>query len=77
LEKAKSDHLFRAFFAKDPKKQNIYENSLAKYISSLKFVSDFQKLNSGGKKALYIDRGVIRKGSEYPHDKPTKSVDFS
>lgn len=76
FEKAKKDYLFRAFFAKDPKKQNIYEKSLAKYINSLEFVSDFKKLNSGGKNALYIDRGVIRKGSEYPHDKPAKSVDF-
>ncbi|CAI2161752.1 1313_t:CDS:2 [Funneliformis geosporum] len=57
----------------DPKKQNIYEILLAQYISSLKFVSDFQKLNNGGKNALYIDRGVIRKGNEYPHDKPAKS----
>lgn len=76
FEKAKHDYLFRAFFAKDPKKQNIYETSLAKYINSLEFVSDFKKLSSGGKNALYIDRGVIRKGSEYPHDKPAKSVDF-
>ncbi len=76
LEKAKNDYLFRAFFAKDPKKQNIYENYLIKYINSLEFVSDFQKLNSGGKSVLYIDRGVVRKGSEYPHDKPAKSIDF-
>jgi len=77
LEKAKSDHLFRAFFAKDPKKQNIYEKILVKYINSLEFISIFQKLNNGGKNALYIDRGVIRKGSDYPHSKPAKSVDFS
>jgi len=49
---------------------------LAKHINSLEFVSDFQKLNNSGKNALYIDRRVIRKGSEYPHDKPAKSVDF-
>jgi hypothetical protein len=42
----------------------------------LEFVSDFKKLSGGGKNALYIDRGVIRKGSEYPHDKPAKSIDF-
>ena len=77
LEKAKKDQLFRAFFAKDPKKQNIYENSLVKYISSLEFVSKFRKLSSGGKNALYIDRGVIRKKSEYCDEKPpSKSVDF-
>ncbi|MCE8158884.1 MAG: hypothetical protein I3270_00125 [Candidatus Moeniiplasma glomeromycotorum] len=61
LKKAKSDHYFRAFFAKDPKKQNIYEKVLIKYINSLDFVSNFQKLSSGGKNALYIDRGVVRK----------------
>ena len=74
--KAKNDPYFRAFFAKDPKKQNIYEKIMAKYINSLSFVSDFQNLSSGGKNALYLDRGVIRKGSEYPHNKPAKSVDF-
>ncbi|CAG8698066.1 15694_t:CDS:2, partial [Racocetra persica] len=59
---AKSDQHFRACFAKDPKKQNIYEKILAEYISSLSFVSNFQKLSSSGKNALYIDRGVLRKG---------------
>ncbi|CFW93086.1 Conserved protein of unknown function [endosymbiont DhMRE of Dentiscutata heterogama] len=77
FEKAKSDYLFRAFFAKDPKKQNIYEKALANYLNSLEFVTNFQKLSSGGKNARYIDRGVVRKGSEYPHNKPAKSVDFT
>jgi len=63
FDKAKSDSYFRAFFAKDPKKQNIYEKILANYISSFPFISNFKKLNSGGKGALYIDRGVLRKGS--------------
>jgi hypothetical protein len=34
------------------KKQNIYEKALSIYISSLPFVSDFQKLPNGGKNAL-------------------------
>ncbi|RHZ36118.1 hypothetical protein [endosymbiont GvMRE of Glomus versiforme] len=75
--KAKGYQYFRAFFAKDPKKQNIYEKILTEHITSFPFVSNFQKLSSGGKNALYIDRGVLRKGSEYPHNKPAKSVDFS
>ncbi len=75
--KAQSDHYFRACFAKEAKKQNIYEKTLAKYISSLSFISNFKKLNNSGKNALYIDRGVLRKGSEYPHNKPAKSVDFA
>ena len=77
MEKAKNDALFRAFFAKDPKKQNIYESLVTKYIKSLEFVSDFQKLSSSGKNAWYIDRGNVRKGSEFSHNKPAKSVDFS
>ena len=77
MEKARSDHYFRAFFAKDPKKQNIYEKVLIKYIGSLDFVSDFQKLSSVGKNSLYIDRGVVRKGNEYPYQRPAKSVDFA
>lgn len=75
--KAKSDPYFRAFFAKDPKKQNIYERTLGKYISSFDFVSNFQQLSSGGKSACYLDRGVIRQGNEYPHEKPAKSIDFA
>lgn len=74
--KAKSDFYFRAFFTKDPKKQNIYEKILTKHVTSFPFISNFQKLSSGGKNALYIDRGVLRKGNEYPHNKPAKSVDF-
>ncbi|CAG8724776.1 8829_t:CDS:2, partial [Cetraspora pellucida] len=62
FKKAKSDYLFRAFFAKDPKKQNIYEKALANYLNSLEFITNFKKLSSGGKNARYIDRGVVRKG---------------
>jgi len=76
FEKVKNDHYFRAFFAKDAKKQNIYEKILANHISSFPFISNFKKLNSGGKNSLHIDRGVLRKGSEYPHNKPAKSIDF-
>lgn len=76
LEKAKSDHLFRAFFAKDPKKQNIYESLVAQYLKSWELVSDFKKLSSSGKNALYVDRGNIRKGNEFSHHKPAKSIDF-
>ncbi|KLL02476.1 MAG: hypothetical protein MRERC_1c066 [Mycoplasmataceae bacterium RC_NB112A] len=77
LEKAKCDFYFRTFFAKDPKKQNICEKVLVKYICSLDFVSDFQKLPNGGKNALYIDRVAVRKGSGYPHQKPVKSANFA
>jgi len=76
FKKAKNDHLFRAWFTKDAKKQNIYEIVLAKHINSLGFVSNFQKLNSTGKNALYIDRGNIRKRSEYSGKPPAKSIDF-
>jgi hypothetical protein len=49
---------------------------VAKYIKSLEFVSDFKKLSSGGKNALCIDRGNVRKGSEFSRQKPAKSIDF-
>lgn len=74
--KVKSDHHFRACFAKEAKKQNIYEKALSNYISSLLFVSDFQKLPNGGKNALYVDHGDIRKRSEYSWKPTTKSIDF-
>jgi len=77
FEKAQKDPYFRAWFAKDAKKQNICEKILAKHINSLEFVCDFQKLSSGGKNALYIDRGNVRKGSDFTHQKPAKSVDFT
>lgn len=50
-----NEHL-RAFFAKDPKKQNIYEKIAAQYIESLEGVSHFEKLPQ---KALYICNGGI------------------
>jgi hypothetical protein len=33
-------------------------------------------LANGGKDALYLDRGMIRKESDYFEDKPAKSIDF-
>jgi hypothetical protein len=74
--KSQKDDYFRAFFSKDPKKQNFYEKTLADYIRNLQFVFDFRELASSGKDALYLDRGMIRKESDYFEDKPAKSIDF-
>ncbi len=71
------DEVFRCFFAKDPAKQNIYENIASKYIDSLDNVQQFKKLSSAGDNALYLSSGKLLKGSEIRNQaKDTKSIDF-
>ncbi len=72
------DEAFRCIFAKDPAKQNIYENVASEYISSFDNVQEFKKLPSAGDDALYLSNGKLLKGSELKNQaKDTKSIDFS
>ncbi len=76
-KKISKDEIFRCIFAKDPAKQNIYENLASKYISSLDDVQLFQKLPSAGDNALYLTSGKLLTGSELKNQaKDTKSIDF-
>ena len=71
-KKILDDEIFACVFVKDPRKQNIYEKTAAKYISSIEGISEFKKLPNSGKNALYINKGVLchnKKGE-------SKSIDF-
>lgn len=61
FEKAQNDLYFRAFFVKDPKKQNIYESLVAKYIKSLDFVFDFKKLSGAARMLCILTAGMLGK----------------
>lgn len=76
-EKIINDEIFRCIFAKDPAKQNLYQNLAAKYISSLDIVENFQVLPSGGRSAIYLTNGKILKGDLLKNQsKDIKSIDF-
>lgn len=72
-----NDEIFRCIFAKDPAKQNLYQNLASKYISSLNIVENFMVLPSGGKDAIYLTNGKILKGDFLKNQsKDIKSIDF-
>lgn len=76
-EKILNDEIFRCVFAKDPAKQNIYQNIAAKIIENTKGVRNFKVLNQGGAKAIYIINGSIFEGKNLTNkNQNTKSVDF-
>ena len=50
--KIKKDRMFRAHFAKDPGRQNLYEKLAGQYIKSIKGVKNFEKLGSNLKVIL-------------------------
>lgn len=76
-EKIINDEIFRCVFAKDPAKQNLYQNLASKYISSLDIVENFKVLPAGGKDAIYLTNGKILKGDLLKNQsKDIKSIDF-
>jgi len=65
------DDMYAEIFAKDPSKQNIYENLAAKYISKLEHVSNFNNLPANTK--MFVCEGnVVNK-----RQNDVKSIDFS
>ena len=77
-EKIINDEIFRCVFAKDPAKQNLYQNLASKYINSLDNVENFKVLPAGGKDAIYLTNGKILKGDLLKNQsKDIKSIDFA
>lgn len=58
-ERLKSDHFLQAWFAKDPKKQNIHEHTAAEFIKRIKGISNFRNLPNNEK--AISNGGVIPK----------------
>ncbi len=61
-EKIRNDEVFRCVFAKEPSKQNLYQNLASGYIQSLEIVENFKVLPAGGKDAIYLTNGKILSG---------------
>jgi hypothetical protein len=77
-QKILNDEMFRCIFAKDPAKQNLYQNLASSFIKSLDLVQNFKVLPSGGKDAIYLTNGKIFKGELLKNQaKDIKSVDFT
>lgn len=79
IEKVRSDEMFRAHFAKDPRKQNIDEKTAFEWLQQLEGVHHLTKLPAAGDGAYYVDKeGYIRNGSAFSGGiNPSKSLDFS
>ena len=76
-DKVINDEIFRCVFAKEPSRQNIYQNIAAKIIESVNGIKNFKVLPSGGKNAYFIINGNIFKGENLiSKNQDAKSIDF-
>lgn len=78
-QKILRDEMFAFHFAKDPAKQNLFETAAGEYINSIECISNYKKLPSGGKEAVYVIQGGIFTSEErrkFDIKKEAKSVDF-
>jgi len=71
--------LFAACFAKDPVKQNLHEQAVARYIAGMSpLVRYFQNLPSGGDPAVYLHSNDVLVGVKPTADgSSVKSIDFT
>ncbi|WP_299245260.1 hypothetical protein [uncultured Brachyspira sp.] len=71
------DEIFRKIFAKEPSKQNFYQNVAAEYIKNIDGVEDFEVLPQGGDKAMYMVSGNLIQGKSLKNkNQNSKSIDF-
>lgn len=76
-ENIKNNEMFRSVFAKDPAKQNFYQNKAAEYIKSMNNVKNFEVLPTNGDNAKYIVNGNILEGKNLKNkNQEAKSIDF-
>ena len=74
-EKVRTDSMFAAHFAKEPRRTGLHESMAADWIKTLPSISDFRVLPKSGKDAFYITSdGDIDKGIR--GSRPGKSLDF-
>lgn len=73
-EKIRSDKMFAAHFATDPKKQKLHEVAAADWLAGIPSVEKFESLPSSGRGSLYVTAdGEIQEGRGRA---PGKSLDF-
>lgn len=75
IAKIKTDNMFAAHFAKEPRRTGLHEKHAAAWIKALPTVKDFEVLPKGGSSAIYVTSdGNIFKGKL--GNRPGKSLDF-
>ena len=76
IEEIKNNKLFRAFFAKNPSRQNFYEKTAAEYIETIRGVKEFKNLGTASKVLMnggvWDYKEVIEKGARAE----TRTIDF-
>ncbi len=75
-DKIDSDEMIRWFFAKDPIKQNIHENTAIDFIKKINGIKDFKKF---GTNEAFVVNGGIMLSTELKEKQirpKTKSIDF-
>ena len=71
------DHLFASQFAKDPKKQNVYEKCALDFLASIPGFGDIKKLPSGPPNSMHLIQGNVLPASALKSSqRATKSIDF-
>lgn len=77
LDKIRTDPLFAAWFAKEPRRQSPHEQIAADYLQGFGSIFDFVRLKQTGHGALYLNRdGEILARKDIQGDRPSKALDF-
>lgn len=76
INKVKTDSIFAAHFAKEPRRTGMHEKYAAEWVKSLPMVKQFRILPKGGADAIYVTSdGNIYHG--HLANRPGKSLDFT
>ena len=75
--KIREDKMFRAWFAKEPRRQGFHENEAGRYLEKFDIIKGFEILNKSGDNAEYLTSdGHIIKGRSLQDKAIGKSLDF-
>ncbi len=76
-DKIRDDKMFRAWFAKEPRRQGFHELIAGEYLKQFEIITNFEILNKGGDSAEYITSdGHIVDGKTLQDKAIAKSLDF-
>lgn len=73
-DKIKTDKMFAAHFAKEPRRTNFHEKEAMRWLDKVSAIENIERLSPSGGNAFYITSdGNVEQGMNNP---PTKSLDF-
>lgn len=76
-DKIRNDRMFRAWFAKEPRRQGFHELVAGEYLKQFNIITNFEILHKGGDNAEYITSdGHIVDGKNLQDKAIAKSLDF-